>query len=103
MKSNIYRDVTPHKFGERPHLIPHRKKFRNLTPKLIGGGGEDLILTSHFSSPHSSLTIVKWKKNNPQAFFIVFLCIYIFENPKSSFKKIKSLLRKAFLAKIATN
>ena len=50
------------------------KKLRNLTSNLIGQGGEDLILISFFSSPHSSHSISEFAKFLQLAqFFKVFL------------------------------
>ena len=58
------------------------KKLRNLTSNLIGQGGEDLILISFFSSPHSSHSISEFAKFVQLAqFFKVFLApLKILEN-----------------------
>ena len=64
---------------------------KNLS-NLIGGGGGDLIVTSHFSSPY--FRNIKWKKIYPPAFL---LHLY-FLNMNSYLTKKKSWLQKASLA-----
>ena len=68
------------------------KKLRNLTSYLIGQGGEDLILISFFSSPHSSHSISEFAKFvQLEQFFKVFLApLKILENI------LAHLIRKKF-------
>ena len=58
-----------------------------------------LILTSNFSSPHSSLSNIKFEKLTPHAFLLCF-CALIFSKILIFLqKKQKKFLWKAFLAK----
>ena len=65
---DVGRALTPHKFGEGPHLIPHRIKNEGPHPHI------SFFLTSLLTFDYQI------QKLTLHAFFIAFLCINIIHN-----------------------
>ena len=72
--------MTPHKFGEGPHLIPHT--IENEVPHLIPHRIKNEGPHPHISFFLTSLLTFDYQiqKLTLHAFFIAFLCINIFHN-----------------------